>query len=199
MRCCLEEHGIARRSRGRGNREDRVILDSDRVARLYLGEGLSAEQVGAVLGCSRSVVLRCLRDAGLPVRTSPAGGGGRRILDALYADPTVRATLGRHGVPVVACPGPLWARFPEPVALTETLVRDLYEGCGVGLTHIELLTGSRRRRSATTASPGGSHCAVRGAVARSCAAWSWPGRRRTWKMRDGPPCRVRSKKAMEPA
>jgi hypothetical protein len=159
VRCGLEEHGIARRSRGRGNREDRVILDLDRVARLYLGEGLSADQVGAVFGCSRSVVLRCLRDAGLPVRTSPAGGGGRRILDALYADPAVRATLGRHGVPVVACPGPLWARFPKPVALTETLVRDLYEGCGVGLTHIELLTG---QPAATV----GHHCVAWGIMLR---------------------------------
>lgn len=37
--------------------------------------------------------------------------------------------------------GPIWRRFPEPVPLTERLVRDLYWRCGIGLNHIELVTG----------------------------------------------------------
>ena len=37
--------------------------------------------------------------------------------------------------------GPLWQRFPDPLPLTTPLVKDLYWGCGAGLTHIELLTG----------------------------------------------------------
>jgi hypothetical protein len=32
-------------------------------------------------------------------------------------------------------------RFPEPVALTQELVRDLYQQAGCSSTHIELLTG----------------------------------------------------------
>jgi len=37
--------------------------------------------------------------------------------------------------------GSVSERFPEPVPLTTTLVKDLYWGCGASLNHIELLTG----------------------------------------------------------
>ena len=63
------------------------------------------------------------------------------LLTALYADPEVRQVLDRHGVPVVSLAGPAWRRFPAPQPLTAGLVSDLYEGCGLSLHHIELLTG----------------------------------------------------------
>jgi hypothetical protein len=63
------------------------------------------------------------------------------LLTALYADPGVRQVLDRHGVPVASLAGPAWKRFPAPQPLTAGLVSDLYEGCGLSLHHIELLTG----------------------------------------------------------
>lgn len=63
------------------------------------------------------------------------------LLAALYGAPEVRQVLDRHGVPVVTPAGPAWRRFPAPQPLTAGLVADLYEGCGLSLHHIELLTG----------------------------------------------------------
>ncbi len=63
------------------------------------------------------------------------------LLTALYADSEVRLVLDRHGVPVVTLAGAAWERFPLPQTLTVGLVSDLYEGCGLSLHHIELLTG----------------------------------------------------------
>ena len=63
------------------------------------------------------------------------------LLTALYADPEVRRVLDGHGVPVASLAGPAWKRFPAPQPLTAGLVSDLYEGCGLSLHHIELLTG----------------------------------------------------------
>lgn len=76
-------------------------------------------------------------------RTPPASRGPSEaeLLAALYADPAVCQVLGRHGIPVAPLAGPAWARFPAPQQLSDGLVRDLYEGCGLGLHHIELLTG----------------------------------------------------------
>jgi hypothetical protein len=74
---------------------------------------------------------------------SPSARGLSEIelLTALYADPEVRQVLEKHGVPMATPAGPTWRRFPAPMALTADLVSDLYEGCGLGLTHIGLLTG----------------------------------------------------------
>jgi hypothetical protein len=63
------------------------------------------------------------------------------LLTALYADPEVRQVLDGHGVPVASLTGPAWKRFPAPQPLTAGLVSDLYEGCGLSLHHVELLTG----------------------------------------------------------
>jgi hypothetical protein len=71
----------------------------------------------------------------------PRGPSEIELLIALYADPEVRRVLERHGVPVATLAGPAWARFPAPQPLTPGLVGDLYEGCGLSLHHIELLTG----------------------------------------------------------
>ncbi|MGH3280264.1 MAG: hypothetical protein ACRDNW_14160 [Trebonia sp.] len=75
-------------------------------------------------------------------RPSAARGPSEaELLTALYADREVRRVLDKHGIPVVTLAGPAWKRFPAPQPLTADLVSDLYEGCGLGLHHIELLTG----------------------------------------------------------
>jgi hypothetical protein len=75
-------------------------------------------------------------------RAPPARGLSEAgLLAALYADPEVCRVLDKHDVPVAAPAGPAWRRFPAPQPLSADLVSDLYEGCGLGLHHIELLTG----------------------------------------------------------
>ncbi|HET9081888.1 MAG TPA: hypothetical protein VFO01_15430 [Trebonia sp.] len=77
-------------------------------------------------------------------RTGPPSARGpseAELLTALYADPEVCRVLDKHGIPVATLAGPVWKRFPAPQPLSGDLVSDLYEGCGLGLHHIELLTG----------------------------------------------------------
>ncbi len=141
----LRARGVPIRTRGSYNREDRAMISPDDLTALYRQAGLSAEEVGDLLGVSRQVVLRSAYDQGLPVRVGgapPARGPTEiELLAALYSGLDVRRVLGRHGVPVVATPGPIWERFPVPRELTTGLVTGLYEGCGLSLPHIELLTG----------------------------------------------------------
>ena len=96
------------------------------------------------------VIARMARKDDLPVvRAVPPprrGPSEIELLSALYADAEVRQVLDRHGVPVLAptvltMAGPPWRRFPAPLPLTAGLVGDLYEGCGLSLHHIQLLTG----------------------------------------------------------
>ena len=72
---------------------------------------------------------------------SRRGPSEAELLIALHADPGVRQVLDRHGIPVLTLSGTPWQRFPAPRPLTAALVGDLYEGCGLSLHHIELLTG----------------------------------------------------------
>jgi hypothetical protein len=141
----LRADDIALRTRGRFNREDRLVIDRDVLAGLYLRAGLSAGQVGELLGVSRSVVLRAAHDEGLPVRmggSPPARGPAEiELITALYADPHVRRVLARHGLPAVPPGGPIWQRFPVPARLGADLAEELYVRCGIGVHHIELLTG----------------------------------------------------------
>jgi hypothetical protein len=141
----LRARGAPIRTRGRFNREDRVSISPGKLTALYQRAGLSADEAGKLLGVSRRIVLRAAHDQGLPVRvggTPPASGPSEiELINALYSDPDVHDTLKRHGVPVVAQAGPIWRRFPDPHQLTDRLVIDLYEGCGLSLRHIELLTG----------------------------------------------------------
>lgn len=145
VRSRLRARGVPIRTRGRHNREDRAVVSPDDLAALYQRAGLSADEVGKLLGVSRKIVLRSAHDQGLPVRVGgapPARGPSEiELLAALYADPQVRCTLNRHGVSVVTLAGPIWRRFPTPHQLTADLVADLYEGCGLSLQQIELLTG----------------------------------------------------------
>jgi hypothetical protein len=91
------------------------------------------------------VMARMAREDQAPAALAapPAWRGPSEIelLAALYADPEVRQVLDRHGVPVRSLAGAPWQRFPAPRPLTADLVGDLYEGCGLSLHLIELLTG----------------------------------------------------------
>ncbi|MGA7416338.1 MAG: hypothetical protein WBW33_38060, partial [Bryobacteraceae bacterium] len=137
VRYRLLARGVPMRTRGGNNREDRIVIHQAELAELYLQAGLSADEVGQMLGVSRRVVLRSAHDAGLPVRVGGApprhGPSEIELIQALYADRMVSEVLTRHGMPRVPLPGPIWRRFPEPQRLTAELAMELYSGCGLGL------------------------------------------------------------------
>jgi hypothetical protein len=141
----LHAQGIQLRTRGRFNREDRIAVEPHVLAQMYVHAGLPAGEVGEVLGVSRKIVLRSAHDQGLPVRVggpAPVHGPAEiELINALYADTQVRRTMARHGLPRVPPGGALWQRFPVPLRVTGDLAAELYVSCGLGLTHIELLTG----------------------------------------------------------
>jgi hypothetical protein len=141
----LRGRGVRMRTRGRLNREDRLSLPADLLQKWYVTAGLSAAEAGRLLGVSGQIVLRAAHDEGLPVRTGgprPRRGPAEiELIDALYADQTVRHALGRHGIPARPPGGPIWQRFPVPLQLSPQLAEELYAGCGLAARHIELLTG----------------------------------------------------------
>jgi transposase InsO family protein len=141
----LRAHGVRLRTRGRFNREDRLAVEPEVLAEAYLRDGLTSEEVGKLLGVSRGVVLRSAHDEGLPVRMGgPAPSRGPteiELITALYADADVQRALARHGMPSVPPGGPIWQRFPVPARLSQDLAEELYVSCGIGVHHIELLTG----------------------------------------------------------
>jgi len=163
----LRRYGITTRTQGAWEREGRRVLPADDLWNLYCRERLSADDVGRMLGASRKVVLRNAHDLGFPVRTGGvaawSGPDEIELVNALYADELIEAALARHKIPRVPAGGPIWQRFPRPVPLTRQLIEDLYGGCGIGLSHIELLTGQpaqtvgrlMRRYGITTRHPGG--------------------------------------------
>ncbi len=141
----LRASGTRMRTRGRLNREDRLAVPAERIAELYVDAGLTAAQVGRLLGVSRQIVLRSAHDEGFPVRIGGpepvAGPAEIELVDALYADSLVGRTLARHGVIRRPAGGPISRRFPVPQPVTSELAEELYVGCGLGVRHIELLTG----------------------------------------------------------
>lgn len=141
----LHARGVRMRTRGRLNREDRVAVPADALIRLYVGAGLSAADTGRLLGVSGQIVLRAAHDDGLAVRVGgpePSHGPAEiELVDALYADPLVRHALTRHHIGRRPAGGPIWQRFPVPVPLGAELAEELYVVCGLGVRHIELLTG----------------------------------------------------------
>jgi hypothetical protein len=142
----LHARGVPVRTRGRMRREDRRSAPLQPLIELYVRGGLSATETGQLLGVSLRVVLRTAHDLGLPVRLGgpPArhGPADIRLIDALYGDPLVRGALARHGISPVPPGGAIWERFPVRAAVTADLVAELYTDCGLGLRHIELLTGA---------------------------------------------------------
>jgi hypothetical protein len=141
----LRARGVRMRTRGRLNREDRLAVPVDAIAKLYVAAGLSAADVGRLLGVSRQVVLRAAHDEGFPVRIGgpePSHGPAEiELIDALYADPLVSRALARHDVAASPAGGPIWQRFPVPVLVSPELATELYVDCGLSVRHIELLTG----------------------------------------------------------
>jgi hypothetical protein len=172
----LHRYGIPVRTKGGWCREDRRVLPADLLWMLYSVDGFTAEEIGTKLDTSRKAVLRAAHDLGMPVRVGGAvllpGPDEIELIGALYADQRVAAVLATHKIAAVPPGGPIWQRFPEPVPLTARLAGDLYWGCGVGLNHIELITGQ----------PAGT---VRGLMHRSGIALRHPGGRspfmRRWR------------------
>lgn len=145
VRAWLSRRGVPLRTRGRLNREDRITVPADALAELYLRSGLTAAETGELLGVSYRTVLRAAHDQGLPVRVGGApphsGPAEIELIDALYDDPLVQQALARNGLPRRPAGGPIWQRFPVPLRVDADLAEELYAGCGVGLRHIELLSG----------------------------------------------------------
>lgn len=145
LRDRLRRYGIRPRTRGGWQREDRLVIPAGLLAGLYCRDGLSADDIGRRFGASRRVVLRTAHELGLPVRTGGAvpvpGPDEIELITALYADELVSTVLAEHGIRQVPAGGPVWERFPDPAPLSIRLVDELYWRCGLGLVHIELLTG----------------------------------------------------------
>jgi len=141
----LGRYGIKARTRGGWNREDRTTVPGGVLEVLYVELGMTAAEVGERLGVSAKTVLRSAHALGVPVRSGgvvPMPGPEQiELVNALYADPLIAAALAAHDVPRVLAGGSLSRRFPVPVPLTTSLIKDLYWGCGTSLNHIELLTG----------------------------------------------------------
>ena len=141
----LRARGVRMRTRGRANREDRAAVPAEALSQLYVQAGLSAAETGRRLGVHGRVILRSAHDQGLPVRIGgpePRNGPSEiELIDVLYADPLVRQVLSRHGIAPRPAGGPVWQRFPVPVDVGPELARELYIACGLGLRHIELVSG----------------------------------------------------------
>jgi hypothetical protein len=141
----LRRYGIRARSRGRWNREDRRTVPAETLHDLYEQLGMTAAEVGQLIGTSGNTVLRSAHALGVPVRTGGAvplsGPDQIELVRALYSDDLIASALDAHDIPRVLPGSPIWQRFPEPVPLSTPLVKELYWHCGAGLSHIELLTG----------------------------------------------------------
>jgi hypothetical protein len=140
----LARYGIDRRHRGCWDRRDRADVDPRDLDELYVKKELPADEVGLYVGVSRRIVLRSAHSHGVPVRvggTPSPSNTDIPLLDALYGDPAVRKVLRKHLVPIVQTTGPLWQRFANAVPLSQELLSDLYEKCGLSSFQIELVTG----------------------------------------------------------
>jgi biotin operon repressor len=141
----LHRYGVQVRTRGSWSREQRGTVPAELLIQLYVQLGLPAEAVRRQLGTSGRVVLRSAHAYGLPVRTRGTFAEEEpeeiELIDALYGDPLVAAALRQYGIPRIPAGGPIYERFPIPIALTAPLVKELYWACGIGLSHIELVTG----------------------------------------------------------
>lgn len=70
------------------------------------------------------------------------------LIEALYRDAVISEIVDRHHLPRRPAGGDIAARFPDSVALTAALLRDLYADAGCSSAHIELLTGLPQRSCA---------------------------------------------------
>lgn len=140
VRTWLTECGIPSRPRGGWTREDRRRPPREIVERLYVDQDWPAREVGALTQERLQNVLATLHEHGLPVRV-PHTNRVHLLLEDLYSDDLVVAALRCHDVRLAPLPGTLAQRFAVRAALDESLLRDLYIGCGLSVVHIELVTG----------------------------------------------------------
>ena len=112
----LRRYGIQARSRGGWNREDRRTVPAETLRRLYWQLGMTAAEVGRLIGASRTTILRSAHDLGVPVRaggTVPVAGADEiELVRALYADDLITSVLDAHGIAQVPPIGPIWATVP---------------------------------------------------------------------------------------
>lgn len=145
VRDVLTRSGVTLRHRGGFDRADRTPLAQEELEARYVEAGVPSEVAARLLNISHNTLLRSVHAFGLPVRDvagrSDAPDRTVVLLDALYGAPEVLATLRRHRIPVVRCPGPVHERFPEPCALSDDALSDLYSVCGLSVFQIELVTG----------------------------------------------------------
>jgi len=140
----LESAGVEIRTAGRNTRPPPgAKMTPAKLRKLHEKQEWTAAAIAAHFGRSKKVVIMAMHNAGIAVRR---GSGATRtspvpLLTALYSDASVRAALRRHQFPLVETFGTLNKRFPNPPDLTADLVSQLYNGLGLSLTHIELLTG----------------------------------------------------------
>ena len=178
----LRKAGIAVKPYGAGRRLTRRTAEDHRLdqlmARLYQEQRMPSPQIAELTGMSEWAVRSRLRARGVPIRTRGRHNREDRViispddLAALYLqDGLFRRVLNQHHVPMVTQAGPIWKRFPAPHQLTAGLVTDLYEGCGLSLHHIELLTG--RPGAAVGAVPRASGIQLRPAGGRSPFMHRW--------------------------
>jgi hypothetical protein len=102
----LVRGGVRMRSKGRGNREDRLTVDPERLTGLYLRAGMSAADAGAVLGVSRRIVLRAAHEEGLPSAWAASRqDAARKRSSSLTRSTPTRTCGGRwHGMACPSCP-----------------------------------------------------------------------------------------------
>jgi predicted HTH domain antitoxin len=150
----LHKAGVAVKPRGAGRqrqpRAEQAAL-TDLAVRLYLRSNLSSGQISALIGVPERTIRSRLRARGVRMRSR-----GR-------FNPLVRHALSRHGIASRPAGGPIWQRFPVPVDVGPELAKELYVSCGLGLRHIELISGQPgetvrallRGQDITLRSPGG--------------------------------------------
>ena len=141
----LAELSVPMRGRGGSYREDRLEPNPVDVFHLYVEQGWNAGRVGAELGVSRTLILRTVHDHGWPFRI---GGPPPRsdlqeiaLIRALYEGEQVARVLAEWHLPEVSPGGPMWHRFPHPLAVPPDLLQQLYVDCGLSLSQIELPSG----------------------------------------------------------
>ncbi|MBC3843319.1 hypothetical protein GXW82_33190 [Streptacidiphilus sp. 4-A2] len=189
VRALLAKYGIPRRGPGHKGRINRTQVPPDTLHALYVEAELPAADVANILLTSRGTVLRNAHEIGLPVRIGgppPAQGPSEiELIDALYADAVVDQVLLQHAVPrVPAATGRLRERFHSPVPLTPGLLTDLYQGAGLAIAHIELLTGQptptvlRRLHAAGIPTPSGRPLPIHAALENECPGGALPIRLR---------------------
>lgn len=146
VRAELRRRGIPARQHavtGPASRAARRQAPIEDVRRLYTEAQWSAADIAARLDLSGHDVLRTGHAHGVPIRQGgrPAVPAAVALIDALYADPEVSHVLTSHDVPRRPPGGDIADRFPEPVPLTNELLRGLYLEAGCSSNQIELLTG----------------------------------------------------------